>query len=665
MLIMTDRSIETSDSVNFYNYLCKKIGSEEVVKIRRLTFLIYDIAQSDTFISSGRKGEGLNLKGSDIDVMIVEKSMKVYESETDVVIEKKVAAFIMNTDDTQPCFTQLYLLTHHQNYTLKVSELLLNMLQKNQLGSVLSSEQYKLFKMSKFEASHNSKIHGPCVTDGDDNYDCAFCLKCDTWIFQAQPWVSRPRTAWPSPELISKIISCGVLFVPIGYKGSINENIEWRISFSVAEKILIFSFSHTQLLCYAMLKILLKEIVDKHEDLKGLLCSYFLKTLMFWISEETDPYAWRPDNLIPCFMACLKRLLYCVRYSILSHYFIPGNNLFFLRFNTHNKYKLTTILMNLYGEGINCFASTDTLQDQQYQSYEIKMSLNSDNNIYLQQLMPTFCFLRNVCYDNRVNRFWKLFYDFSHHSKTNLSSGLFALQLSASFMLVPEASQYPKISGNKCHYVRYKHDLSHLMIGLHSDTVSGLLMLASFFYVHKKYLSSLTVIAYTLKKCMAENIYLGLFNNSKLDPIKQHVMRLVKREKLHTILKSLTIYSFRLEHNSSIVPQELQQDVQRRGTIFHPLPYAHFLSFLCHYHRHDITSYQQSLQQLVYVEWIISDCRTFVSRPDSINSVIMCGIAHLTLGESYPARRAFECAARLDKYNETSAASRLFSFIGC
>ncbi|CAG2215977.1 unnamed protein product [Mytilus edulis] len=169
---MADRSTETSNSLNFYNYLCQKIGSEKVVKIRRLAFLIYDIGQSDTFISSGSKAEGLNLNGSDIDVMIVYFCYKVYESVTDVYIEGQGIPFVMNTDDTQPCFTQLYLNTHIQNLTPEVYGSVLDMLQQRHLGYVLSSEQYKLFKLSAFEAVQVAKIHGPCETDGNDNYDC-------------------------------------------------------------------------------------------------------------------------------------------------------------------------------------------------------------------------------------------------------------------------------------------------------------------------------------------------------------------------------------------------------------------------------------------------------------------------------------------------------------
>jgi hypothetical protein len=53
---------------------------------------------------------------------------------------------------------------------------------------------------------------------------------------------------------------------PIGCKGSKNEDIEWRFSFSVGEKLLIYSFTHVQLICYALMKILLKDVIDSDDD---------------------------------------------------------------------------------------------------------------------------------------------------------------------------------------------------------------------------------------------------------------------------------------------------------------------------------------------------------------------------------------------------------------
>ncbi|VDH96119.1 Hypothetical predicted protein [Mytilus galloprovincialis] len=653
-------SVESNESLTFYKYLCQKIGSEEIVRIRRLAFTISDLGEELKLITSGSQGEGLNIKGSDIDVMMIHPYLKVFQSEQEVNKGRHIP-FIMNNEESPPCFAKLCLLNHPNHIHVNLSQEIMSCLQKSHLGYVLSSELFKLCFLNSncFSASYCSKIHGPCISDINETNDLAICLKCDKWILQARPWICRARTRWPAPELIYKIISCGVLFVPIGCKGSINENIEWRISFSVAEKHLIFSFSHTQLLCYALLKIVLKEIVDTNEDLKSLLCSYFLKTLMFWILEETDTYAWRPENIIQCFMACLQRLLYCVRYSTLSHYFIPDNNLFYLRFNTIIKEKLITILTNLYGQGINCFASSYTLHDYKSQSYESTESLISRNSRFMQQILPTFCLIRRHV---RVDRVLRLLYNFLHSSRTALSRILFALQISEVSMYVPEVRQNPNSSENKNRYYIYKHDLIHLVIGFNSDAVSGLLKLASFFYVHKNYGASLTVITYALQKYTDEKIYTRLFKQEiRFNPIQKHVLNLMKKEKLHTMIKTLAIFPFTFELESPLIPQELHLDVTRTPTSFYPLSFAHFLNFLCSYHLHDISSCRQSLQRLKHDHWTLSSGGTVVFEPESLNTMIFWGLCYQLMGETYLARETFREAAKQDRYNASSAASRLSS----
>ncbi|XP_052082762.1 uncharacterized protein LOC127720287 [Mytilus californianus] len=339
---------DKGESLHFYKFLCKKIGTERVVKLSRLANTIYDHG-SFLQIISGSKGEGLDLKGSDIDLMYIHPDFKVFESEKAVVVSSTKIPVVMDTDDTPPCFTKLRLFFEKPHI---YSEKFQQFFQTDCRGKyVISSELYKKVLFPYTHIGHVKKpgiIHGPCITDEDGSFDITLALQCNQWISPVQTWVTRSRTTWPSPDLISKITSCGVLFVPVGFKGSIHENIQWRISFSVAEKCLIFSFSHTQLLCYALLKIVFKEIMDKQEELKGLLCSYFLKTLLFWISEESRPSVWIPENIIPCSKACVQRLLYCIEYSTLLHYFIPDNNLFYLRFNCKNKRNLINFLNHLH-----------------------------------------------------------------------------------------------------------------------------------------------------------------------------------------------------------------------------------------------------------------------------------------------------------------------------
>ncbi|CAC5381755.1 unnamed protein product [Mytilus coruscus] len=226
-------STEKSESLNFYTYLSQKIGSEHVVRIRRLNATISDLGHYEygivRSITSGSRGEGLQLKQSDSDMMNINTIFKVYESETEVVHQSEVKVpLIINTEDTGPCFAQLCLLNHPDYHYISTGGLM-NMWQNNHLGCVLSSEQYRsmFFSINAYDPfKFLFKIHGPCLSDKYDELDILDSNKCDQWIFQAQPWVSKPRTMWPPPELVSKIISCGVLFVPIGCKGSANENLE-------------------------------------------------------------------------------------------------------------------------------------------------------------------------------------------------------------------------------------------------------------------------------------------------------------------------------------------------------------------------------------------------------------------------------------------------------
>ncbi|CAC5373927.1 unnamed protein product [Mytilus coruscus] len=200
-------------SISFYKYLCQKIGSEEDVRVRRLSYIIDDIGteiKSLNKITSGSKGEVLNFKGSDLDIMFIDSQFIVYESDTKAVPKSQGTSLVIDIEDTHPCFTQLRLFNTQISH-LELQESLNTIF----VGDRLSSQLYKLHYM-KIGLYQNpnvhslTTIHGPCISSSNGSNDFAFCLKCDQWISQAQAWTIRSRTAWPSPDLISKIISCGV-----------------------------------------------------------------------------------------------------------------------------------------------------------------------------------------------------------------------------------------------------------------------------------------------------------------------------------------------------------------------------------------------------------------------------------------------------------------------
>jgi hypothetical protein len=233
-----------------YQFLCHHIvGGEETVKTKRTFNTIIDnlsVSENLIKITSGSFGEGLEMKGSDVDMMHVVRDVHVYEDINKVRFNSRETSFVMDMDDCKLGFTQLRLVQCNHTNILQWCK---------QVGNYVyfSNELLKLNYMEQM--GPHTIIHGPCVSDMDGDNDFALCFHSREWISPAHKWIKRPNSSWPSSELKSKIIDHGILFVPIGCKGSKNEDIEWRFSFSVGEKLLIYSFTHVQLICYALMNI--------------------------------------------------------------------------------------------------------------------------------------------------------------------------------------------------------------------------------------------------------------------------------------------------------------------------------------------------------------------------------------------------------------------------
>ncbi|CAG2223685.1 unnamed protein product [Mytilus edulis] len=313
-----------------------------------------------------------------------------------------------------------------------------------------------------------------------------------------------------------------------------------------------------------------------------------------------------------------------------------------------NKQKLESILNNSYAQGIHCFDSTATLHDYHKQSYNIS---GLPREMIFRILQKSFKVPRSG--------YEPLIHFLLHHSRTSFCRGLLALYLSKSCWyeqdVLKDRYLYQFSSENKRKYIKFKYDLSHLLIGVQSDAVSGLLVLASFFYRHNNYVASLTVINYALQKYTDEKIFDEL-TTSEITYIQKHQLNLMKKEKLYTVLKVLTIHRFELSSRSAIVPHELQLDFTINPNLpFHPLSFAYFLCFLCSYHLHDFKSCRIYLQQL---EPSYKSFSLHANCP-ALSTPIMCGIANQLLGESNRAKQYFQIADMFDHFKMTSAALRL------
>ncbi|CAC5381948.1 unnamed protein product [Mytilus coruscus] len=210
-------------SIALYQFMCNNIvGSDKDVKNRRLLAAAQDIIKSDdlqTVILSGSSGEGFDLNESDVDVVYVLTLLKVYEQTDDLPLNySQKSSFIIDMENVKPGYTKLKLL---------------NSCHRKVISCCNTVDGYSFLSNLKFKMSFLNKacediVHGPCISDIKGEIDYAYCLHSSSWISSAISWTNRSRNAWPTRGLKLKIRQRGVLFVPVGPKGSLREEIEGK-----------------------------------------------------------------------------------------------------------------------------------------------------------------------------------------------------------------------------------------------------------------------------------------------------------------------------------------------------------------------------------------------------------------------------------------------------
>ena len=196
------------------------------------------------------------------------------------------------------------------------------------INNFVSSELFVDSNVTDTHVAHGPAATGLAFTSHPDRgeADLVSCFHCPSWPPRASEFLTRPRPhGWPSQSLKDKIQQAGCHVVGVGYPHSDNKDIEWRWSFSVAEKELIHDMSNTM----AGVMYVLKAVKNKHwtkEDLDKptTFCSYYIKTACLWVCEETDQ---SNTAIMDLCRQVIDWLVTCYRTHTLHHYFIRGQNL--------------------------------------------------------------------------------------------------------------------------------------------------------------------------------------------------------------------------------------------------------------------------------------------------------------------------------------------------
>lgn len=193
-----------------YDRLQDVIGTEKEIKLRQDMFRCMDIVngfgdRDSISISGGSLPEGLSVKGSDEDIMLLLKNINVVP-ENDVYTDRGQEVRVnMKMDSTRMGYASLFLtkdmeayVTHDKNKEKSETMTIKRAIQSSGGECIVASSRFRgQFMLPGTES------HGPCISDGI--YDFAISLKGSCWPKKAKERLENICKA--SPNWISDTLS--------------------------------------------------------------------------------------------------------------------------------------------------------------------------------------------------------------------------------------------------------------------------------------------------------------------------------------------------------------------------------------------------------------------------------------------------------------------------
>ena len=657
-------------------------GSEEVVRIRKNFCKICDCIQSidgNNVYYTGSRAEGLDLSGSDDDYMydINEiHDIEVSESIQDLVRSTRRNKLLIITDNVPPAFAMLKCVTLQDPLLLRSAVPMNN-------EPYLSSQLVVSSPWRQSAKAEISQIQGPSVEtwdeyqytsqSGDDNVPS---ILCKFWPTSADEWKDRPRHyGWPSQRDKEYIEQFGCHLVPVGHPLSARKSLEWRLSFSIAERVLVWSFNHTQLQCYAVMKLILKDYVKTKcaEKYKSVLCSYFIKTFLFWQFEKTDSSFWQITNLSGCIMSLLREFYVCIQTGVLRHYFVPRFNLLEIKLTQDAKTQLLKIFSNVIETGIaiigQCQSLSGVFQDfiaiTDKRHCEIRTTeihklrlLDSDSiTMYFLDIMYGSIIYGSIIYDSPLDNF--LFTFLLRLSSGRVSTSLDILTIRQLCRLTVIIKLYNTSYPSNRYVYHHMTLLSRNVYG--TDIASSKLWLATFLLHRGDYDGSLQQVNEMLSSIPPYALYNSGTDNimSGEDSKQLYVDSYCGRNKdILCRAKEAWLFDVNITHSEySFVPRAIQIALDycdpRAGVVISPFTYTYYLMFLCYNGLGQYDNKDRALRQLV--DTANDRERLGVFRHHSYNiaghCMLMAGYVEMARDMFLRSVRFTHRAPFIDKYN--------------
>ena len=598
-------------------------GTEEMVRTRQNLCVAWDCMSSHPCYNqsyyTGSKAEGLDLDGSDFDFMYdmnTTYDIDASESFQDLFQSTRAHKFLIVTENVPPGFVFLKCVSQIHHRHLFHSLVSIN-------DSIYISSQLFVSSTPDLKIEGNTqRIQGPSVEawsqyhdKSESGIDNVLSIRCRFWPNPAAEWIDRPRHhGWPLLKDKETIVEFGCHLVPIGHPTSPLKPLQWRISFSIAERTLVWSFNHTQMQCYAVMKLILKEYIKKKcsEENMDVLCSYFIKTFLYWQCEATDVHFWQTQNLNGCLIFLLREFYKCIRTGILRHYFIPRFNLLEIKLTSEAKQELLQVLDLVIYEDLNIFSYCSSLSDvwlkflrgrdgNQIEMHELRRSQILENEHAMMNAL-------NMCHISM--RFIK-------HSSVRLSDSLVKLEneiiqdvSNTSLLLMCFRSVCGAITVNKLYYSHrenkslYKHirALDKNLFGV--DISSSQFLLATFRLQYEDYFATLETVNNIFSAMPPFALYCSGMNIRSEYPSAYRDIYYIGNESIVSKAKKAWLFDLEIiQEDFYFMPRAIQIELlhsdPKIGVTISQFVYAYYLMFLCYHGLGQYDNRDRALRQLV------------------------------------------------------------------
>jgi hypothetical protein len=217
---------------------------------------------------------------------------------------------------------------------------------RDQSGRVLLRHSMSLGHIQNGRIRHGPSAATAALPGGCD-IDYVLALHCSTWPKRAGAWLQQQNArGWPSENKKQYSAEQGCLMVPVASKAGVYQDLEWRISTSLAERCLMWNLHITQLRCYILMKIIIKTFLKP--TCGEAVSSFMCKNILFQcIADSRASSEWNEGSLVTRVNQCVQALLNCILTEHCPHFIIPQNNLLAGKLSIGVRHQLTDVMCKL------------------------------------------------------------------------------------------------------------------------------------------------------------------------------------------------------------------------------------------------------------------------------------------------------------------------------